>query len=72
MFSRKPSRTVTGAAAAALAVESVALDDEDEDEEEQPAAARAAAALLRRPWHVASHTPKPLISIVYIGNQRVG
>jgi hypothetical protein len=50
MFSRKPSRTVTGAAAAAvpgLSVEPVVLEDEDEDdEEEQPAASSRAAPTI--------------------------
>jgi hypothetical protein len=47
MFSRKPSRTVTGAAAAlaGLSVELVVLEDED-DEEEQPAASSKAAPTI--------------------------
>jgi hypothetical protein len=49
MFSRKPSRTVTGAAAAVavLPVGSVVLDDaEGEDEDEQPAASSRAAPTM--------------------------
>jgi hypothetical protein len=55
MFSRKPSRTVTGAASelALLPPEADELDDvEDEDEDEQPASSSAApiiaAAVTRR------------------------
>jgi hypothetical protein len=49
MFSRKPSRTVTGAAALLAApAGSAELDDEDEDEddEEQPAASSRAAPII--------------------------
>jgi hypothetical protein len=57
MFSRKPSRTVTGAASElavlpAEADEPDAVEDEDEDEDEQPARSSAApiiaAAVTRR------------------------
>src|SRR5580704_19670142 len=47
MFSRKPSRTVTGAAALPVVpAGSAELDDEDEDDEEQPAASSRAAPII--------------------------
>ena len=47
MFSRKPRRTVTGAAAPLVVLPLVvAGSDEDEDEEEQPAASSRAAPTI--------------------------
>ena len=71
MFSRKPSRTVTGAAAAAsaLAVLPVLLAGLDDEDEEQPAArSRTAPVIAATVTRRIRHTPKSLITTDFIGN----